>query len=366
MNEVLSESRLLTPAGPEELGFDSSRLAAAAFAEAAETPWPRDLEEALDRGALDPDPFDALLGPVAPRGGPNGLVLRHGRIAATWGDVARADFTFSIAKSYLAVLTGLAVADGLIRDVHDPVRDYALDEGYATAGNREITWHHLLQQTSEWEGTLFDRPDMVDRNREVGHDGDNSRKGQHRDLQPPGNFWEYNDVRVNRLSLSLLQLFKRPLPEVLRQRIMGPIGASDGWEWHGYRNSTVEIDGEPMLSVPGGTRWGGGIRINSLDHARFGQLILQQGCWEGRELLPADWCRHMMTPCDVNPVYGYLWWLNTDRAYKPSAPATSVFASGAGGNTIWLDAGLDLVVVARWLDPARNDEFLGRVVASLD
>jgi CubicO group peptidase (beta-lactamase class C family) len=291
--------------------------------------------------------------------------MRHGQIAATWGDVTRADFTFSIAKSYLAILAGLAVADGLIGDLHDPVRDYAPDDGYEAAQNRSITWHQLLQQTSEWEGTLFDRPDLVDRNREVGLGGDNSRKGQHRDLGPPGSYWEYNDVRVNRLSLSLLQVFKRPLPEVLKDRIMEPIGASDGWAWHGYRNSTVEVEGRPMLSVPGGSHWGGGICINSLDHARLGQLVLREGTWEGRELLPAGWCRQMLTPCDVNPVYGYLWWLNTERAYKPSAPATSIFAFGAGGNSIWVDAELDLVVVSRWLDPARSDDFAAHLVASL-
>jgi CubicO group peptidase (beta-lactamase class C family) len=366
MSETLSESRPLTPASPGELGFDAAALeAATAFAEVNETPWPRDLIEALGGGPLGPESYDELLGPVAPRGGPNGLVLRRGRVAATWGKVERADFTFSVAKSYLAVLAGLAVADGLIRDVHDPVRDYALDDGFEAAQNRDITWHHLLQQTSEWEGTLFDRPDLVDRNREVGHDGDNSAKGQHRDLEPPGSFWEYNDVRVNRLSLSLLQVFRRPLPEVLRERIMDPIGAGDGWVWHGYHNSTVEIDGRPMISVPGGTHWGGGIQINSLDHARLGQLILQEGTWEGRALLPAAWCRRMLSPCAVKPVYGYLWWLNTDRAYRPSAPAASVFASGAGGNIVWVDPSLDLVVVARWLDPARHDDFVGQIVASL-
>ena len=73
-----------------------------------------------------------------------------------------------------------------------------------------------------------DKPDLVDRNRQVGVGADNSRKGMHRELRKPGEYWEYNDVRVNRFSLSLLQVFREPLAEVLRQRIMAPIGASDG------------------------------------------------------------------------------------------------------------------------------------------
>ena len=55
-------------------------------------------------------------------------------------------------------------------------------------------------------------------------------KGTRRAMKKPGSFYEYNDVRVNRLSLSLLQLFKEPLPSVLKRRIMDPIGASTGWK----------------------------------------------------------------------------------------------------------------------------------------
>ncbi|MBI4012567.1 MAG: hypothetical protein HY359_09685 [Candidatus Rokubacteria bacterium] len=108
---------------------------------------------------------------------------------------------------------------------------------------------------------------------------DNSQKGAARALRPPGTFFEYNDVRVNRLRLSLLQvfLFRRPLPEVLRAGVMHPIGASEGWEWPGYRNSWVEIDGRRMQSVPGGEHWGGGLMIGPRDHARLGYLVLRKG-----------------------------------------------------------------------------------------
>ncbi|MGL1558175.1 hypothetical protein ACSTIJ_23455, partial [Vibrio parahaemolyticus] len=78
---------------------------------------------------------------------------------------------------------------------------------------------------------------------------------------------------VNRLSLSLLELFKEPLPAVLKRRIMDPIGASTGWKWDGYRNSTVKIDGKDMVSVPGGGHWGGGIVISARDLALMGLLV---------------------------------------------------------------------------------------------
>ena len=125
----------------------------------------------------------------------------------------------------------MALANGLIRSVDDPMRDYALDDGFDAPHNAAITWRHMLHQSSEWEGTLWDKPDLVDRNRQVGVGADHSRKGISRPAST-GTFYEYNDVRVNRLALSLLQVFRRPLPEVLKESIMDPIGASDvGMAW---------------------------------------------------------------------------------------------------------------------------------------
>ena len=140
-----------------------------------------------------------------------------------------------------------------------------------------------------------------------------------------------------------MRLLRRPLPEVLREAIMDPIGASDTWEWRGYRNSTIEIDGKPMESVSGGGHWGGGLFISSRDHARIGQLMLRRGSWNGRQLISERWLRELATPSATNPGYGFLWWLNTGRKLVPSAPESSIFALGGGQNAIWVDETHDLV-----------------------
>ncbi|MEK9723052.1 MAG: serine hydrolase [Rhodospirillaceae bacterium] len=353
---------------PADASMDATKLAdAVAFVESHEVSWPRDIHR---DGAipsltdLEPPPWNELLGPIEPRGGPNGLILKGGRIVASWGDPARSDMTFSVAKSYLSLLAGLAVADGLIGDIDAPVGATVATTELSAPRNGAVTWRHFLTQTSEWEGTLFGKPDLVDRNRQVGPGSDNSRKGQHRDLAAPGSYWEYNDVRVNMLALALLHVFKRPLPEVLAERIMAPIGASDTWTWHGYHNSFVEIDGRTLQSVPGGTHWGGGMHINSFDHARVGLLVLNGGRWRDRALLPATWIDQLRAPSTVRPGYGFLWWLNTDRAEWPAASPAAFAASGAGGNIIWLDPDHDLVVVARWMAEGTTADFLGRVTAA--
>src|SRR5262249_48469508 len=129
-------------------------------------------------------------------------------------------------------------------------------------------------------------------------------------LQDPGAFWNYNDVRVNRLSLCLLRLWKKPLPEVLKREIMDPIGASATWQWNGYRNSTVDIEGRKLLSVSGGGHWGGGLFISSRDMARFGYLFLRRGKWKNKQLISQKWIELSMTPCAIRDDYGFLWWLD--------------------------------------------------------
>jgi CubicO group peptidase (beta-lactamase class C family) len=330
------------------------------YAESHETPWPRDLRAHLESGFFEPPPHNEILGPIQPRGGPNGLILRGGRELARWGDTRQVDFTFSVAKSYLSLLTGLAVLDGLIADIDEPVAETVDDGGFEGPQNGAITWRHLLQQTSEWEGTLFGKSDVIDRNRNLAVEG-KGRKGDARPLQPPGSFWEYNDVRVNRLSLALLRLWRRPLPQVFRELVMEPIGGSPDWEWHGYRNSYVEIDGQRMQSVSGGSHWGGGVFIHARDQARIGLLMLRGGVWGTQRILSAEWVERIRVPCPLYPQYGYLWWLNTGRKMYPSASEASYCASGAGGNLTWIDPDNDLVAVMRWIDPAARDGFMQRV-----
>ena len=360
---------------PEAAGMSADGLREAAeYGLAADCDWPQTLF--LPDGRYigtayvnDKPPYDKPIGIVRPRGGPSGLVLRGGRIVAEWGDTRRADTTFSAAKSYLGLLAGLALDDGLIPSLDARVAEAMPpeDDGFRSPHNATITWRQLLQQTSEWQGTLWGIPDSVDHHRQAGpRDGDANRdKGNLRELGPPGTRFEYNDVRVNRLALCLTRLFGRPLDEVLAERVMGPIGASRDWEWHGYDNARVTIGGRELTSVSGGGHWGAGLFIPARDHARVGLLVARGGEWNGRRIVSREYLAEMTRPCAVNPQYGFMWWLNTDRKLYPSIPGDAVLALGGGQHVIWADASRDLVAVLRWVDRSHCDALLGRIARSI-
>ena len=340
---------------PESMGLDGAALREAiAHAEAHETSMPGDpgayLHERFE-GKADQD----IVGPTKERGGVNGIVIYRGYIVAEWGDTRRADMTFSVTKSYLSTVAALAEREGLLPDLDRRVGLDVAGDLFESPQNRDITWRHLLQQTTEWEGTLFGKPDTADR-----------RRGIDRTLQRPGTFWEYNDVRVNLLALSLLHLWNEPLPGILKEEIMDPIGASDSWSWNGYDTSFVELEGRRVQSVSGGGHWGGGLFISTRDHARFGYLFLRNGRWKDRQILRDDWVARATTPVAIQPNYGFMWWLNTGRERFPSAPESSFFALGAGStSTIWVDPEHDLVVVSRWVEGADVDGVIARVLRAV-
>ncbi len=351
MSETGDDDADWTVADPEPAGLDPTALAeAVAYAKAHETPPEQVAYDFSNTHPWNGDgPLGAALGPMPDRrGGPAGVVLHEGTPVVEWGDTLRVDHTFSVAKTFLSLLAGLAWDRGLIEALSDPVCEYVDDGGFDAEQNASITWAHLLHGTSEWEGTLFDRPDSVDRNRPVGREAADLGERGDRPLREPGTYWEYNDVRINRLALSLLRVWEKPLPRVLAHELMDPIGATR-WEWHGYYNSDVRVNGTRMRSVSGGGHWGGGLWIAARDLARVGQLLLGRGEWEGNRLLSSEYVDWMTEPCPIEPGYGGLVWLNTENRWE-SAPESSYAALGYGRNVLWVDPENELVAVLRWLE----------------
>ena len=367
---------------PAEAGMNAEKLMEAiAFSIQSESKNPRDMELSHYQ-SFGREPFGNGIGPFRDRGDVSGVVLRGGYIIAEWGDPYRVEMTHSVTKSFLSTVIGLAVDKGLIKSVNDTVwkyvppilpysaviqNDKAAELGkskwitpFETTHNRTITWDHLLRQVSDWEGTLWGKPEWADR------PGPKPEEWMTRPRVTPGTVYEYNDVRVNVLSLAGLSVWRKPLPVVLKENIMDPIGASNTWRWYGYENSFVIIDGQIMQSVSGGGHWGGGMIISGRDLARFGYLTLRRGKWNDKQLLSESWVKMALTPTPAQPTYGFMnWYLNTDKKLIPAAPDTAFYHLGNGTNMVYVDFENDLVVVARWIQSNSIPGFIEKVLQAI-
>ncbi|QQL50921.1 serine hydrolase domain-containing protein [Mucilaginibacter ginkgonis] len=326
------------------------------------------------------EPMSEAVGPLTDRTGANGVIIYKGYLIGQWGDPNKVDIVNSVTKSMLSTVIGVAVDRGLIRATTDTVAAYVpfvelyspwasngsesnqndIIYPFASAHNRKLTWEVMLRQTSDWEGTLWGKPDWADRPQGDIEDYKNRKRNE------PGSTWKYNDVRVNALALAATNVWRRPLPQVLKETIMDPIGASTTWRWYGYRNSWIVLDGFAVQSVSGGGHWGGGVFINALDMARFGLLTMHSGNWKGKQLISRQWVDQALTPTKANTGYGYMnWFLNTDKKMLPSAPEKAWAHIGNGTNMIYCDPEHDLVIVARWIDNKAMDELVKRVLSAI-
>jgi CubicO group peptidase (beta-lactamase class C family) len=327
------------------------------------------------------EPFSDPIGPMASRGPAAGLIIYKGYIIASWGDPNAVEMVNSVTKSFVSTVVGLAVEKGLIHSIDDkvvaylppiqvakngiaeiqnPIEQTSFIYPFETAHNRKISWDHLLRQTSDWEGVLWGKPDWADR------PTDKPEEWTTRKRFEPGTVYKYNDTRVNALALAATAVWRKPLPEVLREQVMNPIGASNTWAWTGYNNAWIVLDGKMIQSVSGGGHFGGGMFINAYDMARFGLLTLRKGNWNGKQIIPELWIQKSTTPTSANTGYGFMnYFLNTNQKMYPSAPASAYAHIGNGTNAIYVDTEHDIVAVVKWMDDKSMDGFLKLMLSAL-
>ncbi len=368
---------------PSEVGLNAALIdSAIQYAQRMESVNPRSMEE-NHYGTFGREPFGYGIGPFKDRGSQTGIIVKDGYIIAEWGEPFRVDMTHSVSKSFLTYTVGLAYDQGLIRDVNDKVDAYMAPilvmewddnrnkadhygsskvvEPFKGEHNSKITWNHLLRQTSDWEGTLWGKPDWADR-----PDRDRSTWTT-RERHEPGTVYEYNDVRVNLLALAATNLLREPLPKVLREHIMDKIGASPTWRWQGYENSWIVLDGKQVQVVSGGGHWGGGMFISARDQARFGLLTLHNGEWKNERLVSEEWNKMAQTPTKAKTDYGFMnWFLNTNKERLPDAPESAFFHLGSGTNMVYVDQENNLVIVARWIKSSAMNGVVKRVLEAIE
>ena len=368
---------------PVELNVNGALIdSAITYAQSMEVTNDRNLE-IYHYQSFGREPFGDGVGPHKTRGDQTGIIIYKGYIIAEWGEPSRVDMTFSVSKSFLSSTVGIAYDKGLIKSIHDKVDPYMAPivelqsvrgdyksyhigepmvmEPFKSEHNSKITWDHLLRQTSDWEGTLWGKPDWADR------PNDDPKTWISRERHEPGTVYKYNDTRVNLLALAACNLWRQPLQKVLKEELMDPIGASRTWSWQGYENSWIVMDGQAVQVPSGGGHWGGGMFISAFDQARFGYLTLNRGKWNDKHILSDAWVTMALTPTPVKDDYGFMnWFLNTGQKRLPSAPESAFFHLGAGTNMVYVDPVNDLVIVARWISGNAMDGIVERVIKALD
>ncbi len=345
---------------PEELGMDPTLVARAiGLSQENPTSIPKQPELAIQQWrAGNEDTHREIIGPVRDHGDVSGMIVKNGYIVAEWGDTERVDMSYSVTKSFVTITTGLALDHGLLRDVHDPVHLYVRGQDgfddFSSDHNRKITWDHMLRMISEWEGEIWGKPWHAEGRRPAGTP-----------LQEPGTLYVYSNVASARLALAAMQVWRRPLPQVLNEYVMTPIGASTTWRWQGYDNAWVSIDGQQLQGSSSGGGWGASMWISARDLARFGLFTMSQGQWNDRQLLSREWFELAETPTELRDTYGFMnWRLNTNNQLVANAPESAFFHSGSG-NRVYVDRENELVVVIRWMELDVFEELIHTILDSL-
>lgn len=260
------------------------------------------------------------------------LVVHRGRVVVAWGEVTRPFKTYSVRKSLAGLLIGQAVDAGQL----DPGTTLAAldidDEPPLTAVERRATVRHLLQARSGVYHTAAREPPGMRSARPA------------RGSQVPGAAWFYNNWDFNTLSTVFGRATGVDLLAALRTRLAVPLGFEDFEPHHAY-----------WVREPAKSRhFAYEFMLSARDLARVGQLVLQDGRWDGRAVVSSSWLRESFEPHSPLPTggaYGYLWWIDAHRWFEPKLelPTLSghhhVAAQGNGGQMVLVLPSLDLVIV---------------------
>lgn len=291
------------------------------------------------------------------------LVLKDGAITheAYYQDTTAQDrrISWSVAKSYLSALFGILVAEGSITSLDDPVTKYApMLAGGAYDG---ATVLNVLQMSS---GITFDE-DYLDYDSDINRMGrvlalggkmDDFAAGLTESFAAPGETWQYTSIDTHVVGMVARGATGRDIPDLMAEKLIAPLGLE--------RDPLYLTDGVGVAFVLGG------LNITTRDYARFGQMILQNGMWQGQQIVPAEWIAASTTPsARTEPGqigYGYQWWIPND------AEPGQFMGRGIYGQYLYIDQNAGVVIVTTGADrsfredgvSAQNIDMFRQIVAA--
>jgi CubicO group peptidase (beta-lactamase class C family) len=288
-----------------------------------------------------PAALDAALAFAGEHNSTGVMVVRHGYVVAEryWQGwtATTSDRIFSATKSIVSTLVGIAIDDGKLTGVDQHVSDFI--PGWRDTPRAAITLRHLMSMTSGL-GYAQDRLTLTP----LGVDAW-QRMSEAPLEHPPGTVWVYHTPAYRMLARIIEDAVGEPLADYQQRRLFAPIGMTHtSWD---------------AVDAPSGRKNYLFMRSSVPDMARFGLLILRRGEWSGTRIVSPDFVAEATRRSqDLNPSYGYLWWLGGESAFLrpngrglqsgpmwPDCPRDAIGALGAMDKKIYVVPSLDLVVV---------------------
>jgi CubicO group peptidase (beta-lactamase class C family) len=251
--------------------------------------------------------------------------------------------SFSVAKSFTSTLVGAAIQDGFIKSLEDKVSVYIPD--LKGSAYDDVTVRQLLTMTSgvQWNEDYEDpNADVAKFNNATPDAGVDATVSYMRKLpraHPPGTHWAYNTGETNLIGVLVMQATKKPLATYLEEKIWKPFGMAGDATW--------------LLNNTGSEIGGCCIQAATMDYARFGQFVLNNGKIGDVQVVPEDWfSMATVKQVDIGEPghgYGFQWWTNDDG---------SVAAQGIFGQGIFIDPKRKLIIAsnANWTRATAGDE----------
>ena len=244
--------------------------------------------------------------------------------------------SFSVAKSFLSAIVGIAVSEGHIASIEEPITAYVPElKNSAYAG---VRIKDILQMSSgaRWNEDYSDPDSDIIRFANVWANGDSLDEftGSLVREWKPGTVNYYNSMDTQALGMMMVRATGMTLSAYTEQKLWQPLGMEEDAYW------LVDDEGMEMAA--------GGLQLIARDYAKLGQLYLQKGAWQGRQLIPESWVIDSLIPdaphlmAEAHPEYplsyGYQWWILPGQEGEYSA-------LGVYNQAIYVNPTRDLVIV---------------------
>jgi CubicO group peptidase (beta-lactamase class C family) len=244
--------------------------------------------------------------------------------------------SFSVAKPVVSALVGIAIEEGSIGEVDDPVTDYVPELEERDERFEAVTLRHLLTMSSgiRYEEGGGPWPSGDDTHTYYGVDLREVALERSEVEGPPGRDWHYNNYNPLLLGLVIERATGMSVAEYTSSRLWGPMGAADDATW--------SLDSEDS----GFEKMESGFNATARDYARFGLLFLDGGRSGGERVIPSDWVRASTTTwseTDYANRFGYFWWVDGERP-------TSFYGLGNYGQYVYVAPAADTVIVRTGAD----------------